>query len=127
MRVKMLRSTFYSGFGRLPVNLEITVEDSIGQRWVKHGIAKEIIVYESTAPVKAAKLETGDEVQEQVVEADEVIEDGVIQDEVAEEKTEPEKLALMTKAELTSIATVKGIEIPIGAKKAEIIELLINT
>ena len=127
MRVKMLRSTFYSNYGRLPINLEITVEDSIGQRWLKHGIAKEIIVYESTAPVKAAKLETGDKVQEPIVEDNEVIEDEIVEDEVVEEKTDPEKLALMTKAELTSIAIVKGIEIPVGAKKADIIELLINT
>jgi hypothetical protein len=121
MRVKMIRSTYYSPLGRLPVNLELTVEDSIGQRWVKNSIAREVIIYENTTKqAKAAEPVVGveEENNDLVEENNDLVEE--------DSKPDSEKLSSMTKAELTSIADVKGIEIPAGAKKADIIELLNN-
>ena len=106
MRVKILRSTWTSEFGRLPKNVEIDVSDSTGLRWVEHRIAVEIKVYESPVVKKP------DPVEEPVLEIPE------------EDTTEEIDFENTTRAELAVIAQDKGLKVSKNMTKYELVELL---
>jgi len=106
LRVKILRSTWTSEFGRLPKNVEIDVSDSTGLRWVEHRIAVEIKVYESPVVKKP------DPVEEPVLEIPE------------EDTTEEIDFENTTRAELAVIAQDKGLKVSKNMTKYELVELL---
>ena len=113
MRVKILRSTWTSEFGRLPKNVEIDVSDSTGLRWVEHRIAVEIKVYESPVVKKP------DPVEEPVLEIPE--EDTTEEEDITEEEIDFENT---TRAELAVIAQDKGLKVSKNMAKYELVELL---
>lgn len=131
MKVKTTSSFYLVGIGVFDAHKVIDIDDEIAEKLINEKFVEVINEEETNEPTKKEEINTNK--KEEVVNVDSVTDediDNVIPEETSNEEEEKQskekakKYYLLRVAELRQLLNEKGIEIPDGARKKDLLALL---